>query len=96
MPTPQSFVYIMTDEQHSLLYTGRTGNLRHRVAAHRAGNGSVFVRRKNLIKLVYYETVEDTTAAKLREKIIKRYSKKKRLGLIEAMNPEWDDLFDRL
>ena len=95
MPTPQSFVYIMTDEQHSLLYTGRTGNLRHRVAAHRAGNGSVF-RRKNLIKLVYYETVEDTTAAKLREKIIKRYSKKKRLGLIEAMNPEWDDLFDRL
>ena len=86
----------MTDEQHSLLYTGRTGNLRRRVAQHRSGNGGVFTRRYNLIKLVYYEAVEDSPAAKLREKQIKRSSKKKRLRLIEEMNPEWLDLFDSL
>jgi putative endonuclease len=96
MPTYQFCVYIMTDIQHSLLYTGRTGNLKQRIAAHRRGYGGVYTRRKNLIKLVYYEAVEDGTAAKLREKQLKRSSKKKRLSLIEAMNPEWADLFDRL
>jgi putative endonuclease len=96
MLTSQSFVYIMTDEQHSLLYTGRTGNLRQRVAAHRSGNGGVFTRRWSLNKLVYFELVDDETAARQREKQLKRSSKKKRLSLIEAMNPEWDDLFERL
>jgi putative endonuclease len=89
-------VYIMTNEQHSLLYTGRTGNLKHRIAQHRSGNGGITTRRHALIKLVYYEITEDAPAAKLREKQIKRSSKKKRLSLIEEMNPEWADLFDRL
>jgi putative endonuclease len=89
-------VYIMTDEQHSLLYTGRTGNLKQRVAQHRTGNGGVTTRRHNLVRLVYYEIVEDSLAAKLREKQIKRSSKKKRLSLIEDMNPKWLDLYDRL
>jgi putative endonuclease len=96
MNSSQFCVYIMTDEQHSLLYTGRTGNLRRRVTQHRSGNGGVFTRRYNLIKLVYYEAVEDSPSAKLREKQIKRSSKKKRLTLIESMNPEWTDLYDRL
>jgi predicted GIY-YIG superfamily endonuclease len=60
MLTSQSFVYIMTDEQHSLLYTGRTGNLRQRVAAP-SGNGSVSPSKKS--KTGLFETVEDTAAA---------------------------------
>ncbi len=89
-------VYIMTDEQHSLLYTGRTGNLKRRASQHRSGNGGVFTRTWNLTKLVYYELVEDAGAARLREKKIKRSSKKQRLKMIEGMNPEWVDLFERL
>jgi putative endonuclease len=96
MPDAQFFVYIMTNKQHSMLYTGRTGNLKHRVAAHRSGNGGITTRRHGLNKLVYYETVDNATAAKLRERQLKRSSKKKRLGLIETMNPEWVDLFDKL
>jgi putative endonuclease len=96
MPTSHFFVYIMTNEQRSLLYTGRTGNLKHRVAQHRSGNGGVTTRRHNLIKLVYYETVENTSAAKMREKQIKRSSKKQRLSLIETMNPEWSDLYEKI
>ena len=92
----QFCVYIMTNEQHSLLYTGRTGNLKRRVAQHRSGNGGVFTRRYNLIKLVYYEAVEDNGAARLREKQIKRSSKKQRLSLIERMNPEWSDLYSQV
>jgi predicted GIY-YIG superfamily endonuclease len=40
--------------------------------------------------------VEDVSTAKLREKQIKRSPKKKRISLIEAMNPEWEDLYSKL
>ena len=86
----------MTDEQHSLLYTGRTGNLKRRVTQHRSGNGGVFTRRYNLVRLVYYEEVKDETTARSREKQIKRYAKKQRVSLIERINPGWEDLFARL
>jgi putative endonuclease len=92
----QFCVYIMTDEQHSLLYTGRTGNLKRRVAQHRSGNGGVFTRRYSLIRLVYYEVVEDNGEARSREKQIKRSSKKLRVRLIENMNPDWEDLYEKI
>ncbi len=95
-PTSQYYVYIMTDEQCSILYTGRTGDLKRRVAQHRSGNGGVFTRRHNLVRLVFYQAVEDLTAAREREKQIKRWSKKQRLGLIEGMNPEWVDLYEQI
>jgi putative endonuclease len=96
MDNLQYCVYIMTDYQHTRLYTGRTGNLRRRVVQHRSGNGGVFTRRYNLVKLVYFEQVDDENTARLREKQIKRAGKKKRLRLIEEMNPGWEDLFDTL
>lgn len=94
--TAQYCVYIMTDEQRSKLYTGRTGNLKRRVAQHRSGNGGVYTRRHGLVRLVYFELVEDDTTARLREKQLKQCGKKQRVSLIEGMNPEWCDLFDRL
>jgi putative endonuclease len=96
MNDSQYCVYIMTDEQHSRLYTGRTSNLKRRVAQHRSGNGGVFTRRYNLIKLVYYEEVDDDGLARLREKQIKRGGKKQRLSLIEQMNPGWVDLYEQI
>jgi putative endonuclease len=96
MDNSQYCVYIMTDTQHTRLYTGRTGNLRRRVVQHRSGNGGVFTRRYNLVKLVYYEQVESENEARLREKQIKQAGKKKRLTLIEEMNPGWEDLFKKL
>ncbi len=96
MDNSQFCVYIMTDSQHSLLYTGWTGNLRRRTSQHRSGNGGVFTRRYNLVKLVYYEWVEDEGAARLREKKIKRGSKRQRLKLITGLNPDWQDLYDLL
>jgi putative endonuclease len=95
-PENQYCVYIMTDEQHSKLYTGRTGNLKRRVTQHRSGNGGVFTRRYSLVKLVYFEQVQDEAAARLREKQIKRSGKKTRLNLIEKLNPSWDDLYEAL
>jgi putative endonuclease len=96
MDDSQFCVYIMTDEQHSRLYTGRTGNLRRRVGQHRSGNGGVYTRRYNLVRLVYYEPVESDLASRRREKQLKRWSKKQRVKLIEGLNPGWEDLFEEI
>ncbi len=96
MDNTQFCVYIMTNDERSRLYTGWTGNLRRRVGQHRTGNGGVFTRRYNLARLVYYEVVEDESAARKREKAIKRGGKRLRVKLIEGLNPTWIDLFERL
>ena len=96
MDDSQFYVYIMTDEQCSRLYTGRTGDLRRRVSQHRSGNGGVYTRRYSLVRLVYYETLPDDGSARLREKQLKRWSKKQRVSLIEKLNPAWKDLFESL
>jgi putative endonuclease len=96
MAGSQYCVYILTNDQNSKLYTGRTGDLKRRISQHRSGNGGVFTRTWNLSKLVYYELVEDDGAARLREKKIKRSSKKQRMSLIDKMNPKWVDLFDQI
>lgn len=93
MNDPGYCVYIMTDEQRTKLYTGRTSNLKRRAGQHRTGNGGVFTRRYNLVKLVYYEAVDNVSAAREREKQIKRIGKKQRIKMIEQMNPSWEDLF---
>lgn len=92
----QFCVYILTDEQHSRLYTGRTSNLKRRMLQHRSGNGGVFTRRYNLSKLVYFESVMDEAAARKREQQIKRAGKKRRVSMIEQMNPAWEDLFGHI
>ncbi|TET87814.1 MAG: GIY-YIG nuclease family protein, partial [Dehalococcoidia bacterium] len=51
-----------------------------------------FTRRYNLTKLVYYEVTNDVQAAIEREKQIKGWLRKKKIALIEAMNPRWADL----
>ncbi len=92
----QYYVYIVTNKYNTVLYTGVTGDLRRRVYEHREGLGSAFTGRYNIKKLVYYETTQDVLAAIAREKQIKGGSRKKKIDLINSMNPEWNDLYDEL
>jgi putative endonuclease len=46
--------------------------------------------------LVYYELTEDVLSAIAREKQLKGGSRKKKLALIEKVNPYWDDLYEKL
>lgn len=86
-------VYIMTNVHHTVLYTGVTNNLARRVLEHQSGKGSVFTKKYNVNKLVYFECGNDVNMAILREKQIKAGSRKKKLDLINSMNPEWKDLY---
>ncbi|MEW5994164.1 MAG: GIY-YIG nuclease family protein [Candidatus Zixiibacteriota bacterium] len=91
-----SFVYILTNNNNTVLYTGITGNLPKRIAEHKRGIGSAFTRKYKLTKLVYFEVFEDITYAIAREKQIKKGSRLKKIDLVNSINPEWEDLSDGL
>ncbi len=95
MTKRQYCVYIMTNKHHTVLYTGVTNDLQRRVLEHREGKGGVFTKKYNVHKLVYFENGEDVRAAIFREKQIKAGSRQKKINLINSINPEWKDLFEK-
>ncbi len=89
----QFFVYIMTnDPKGAVLYTGITGDLRHRVWQHKTNRVPGFTSRYGLHQLVYYECFVYPDAAISREKEIKGWRRSKKIALIQSLNPRWDDL----
>lgn len=89
-------VYIMTNAHNTVLYTGVTNHLARRVYEHKNGQGGIFTKKYNIVKLVYYEVTDDVNSALAREKQIKGGSRKKKESLIKSMNAEWKDLFDEI
>lgn len=85
-------VYILTNQNHTVLYIGVTNDLQRRVAEHRAGTHKGFTKRYNLSKLIYFEEHNDVKAAIVREKQLKAGSRQKKLDLVNASNPEWAEL----
>ena len=86
-------VYIMTNFENQVLYTGMTNDLQRRVEEHKSGKGGVFTSKYHVNKLVYFESGHDVNAAIIREKQIKAGSRQKKIELIISINPEWNDLF---
>jgi len=89
----QPAVYIMTNKRNGTLYTGVTSNLAQRVWQHREGVADGFTKRYGCKMLVWFEMQDTMEAAIMREKQIKAGSRKKKLALIEAFNPQWRDLY---
>jgi putative endonuclease len=92
----QPCVYIMASKRHGTLYTGVTSNLPKRAFEHREGLVSGFSKKYGCKMLIWYELHETMIEAITREKQIKAGSRAKKLTLIEAMNPEWIDLYESL
>ncbi len=89
----KGFVYIMTNNNNSVLYTGVTSDLTERISQHKSKkHRNSFSARYNTSKLVYYEELETIGEAIKREKQIKAGSRKKKIELIKSMNPEWKEL----
>lgn len=89
-------VYIITNLNNTVLYTGVTGNILGRIYHHKNKTVSSFSSKYNLNKLVYYEVFEDVKLAIAREKQIKAGNRKKKIDLINNVNPEWKDLYNNL
>ena len=86
------YVYLLTNANHTVLYTGVTNDLARRVAEHKAGIHEGFTKKYNVHKLVYFETYGSINDAIAREKQIKAGSRAKKLELINAGNPGWEEL----
>jgi putative endonuclease len=90
------FVYILASKPRGTLYIGVTNSVALRTEQHRAGTGSVFTRRYNVHRLVWYEEHGDIRVAIQREKTMKEWPRAWKVNLIERENPHWEDLFPRL
>ena len=90
------FVYIMTNQNNTVLYTGVTSDLIKRIIQHRNKTFKGFSAKYNCNKLVYYEIGNGMEGCILREKQIKAGSRIKKIELIEGVNPHWLDLYNDL
>jgi putative endonuclease len=87
------YVYILTSPTGTL-YIGVTNDLFRRVYEHKQKMVEGFTKKYNITRLVYYEEAHDVNSAILREKQLKGWLRKKKIALIESVNPKWEDLSD--
>jgi putative endonuclease len=84
-------MYIMASRSR-VLYTGSTRDLFHRVFEHKNGTFEGFTKKYRCTRLVYFERFVTMGGAYDREMEVKRWRREKKIALITAMNPTWEDL----
>ncbi len=90
-------IYMITNKNNTVLYTGVCSDLFARITQHKEKiNPKSFTARYNCNKLVYYEAFHSIEEAIAREKQIKGGSRIKKILLIEKQNPKWMDLYDEI
>jgi putative endonuclease len=90
------FVYIVASQRNGTVYIGSTSDLVKRAWQHRSGAAAGFTREHGCKMLVWYETHDDLQEARLRELQMKKWKRLWKLSTIEAMNPDWQDLYPTL
>jgi putative endonuclease len=88
------YVYILASKKNGVLYVGTTNDLERRMIEHRSEAIKGFTQRYHVKKLVYYEIFEKPYDAICREKALKKWYRKWKIELIEAQNPQWQDLYN--
>lgn len=86
-------VYILANRKNGTIYTGVTSDLVKRVWQHREGVLPGFASKWGCRRLVWFEKHDLIVEAIRREKSIKSYRRRNKINLIEANNPDWDDLW---
>ena len=92
----QYYIYIMTNQNNTTIYTGITNNLKRRVFEHKNKLVKGFTKKYSIDKLVYYEIFKDPGNAILREKRLKGSSRARKNKLVESVNPQWVDFYDQI
>jgi putative endonuclease len=88
------YVYILASQRNGTLYTGITSDLVKRIWEHKSGSVPGFTSIYKVNRLVYFEMHGDVMQAIKREKNIKGWQRSWKMQLIEAENPNWDDLYE--
>jgi len=92
----ESYIYILSNKNKTVLYIGVTSNLIKRIEGHKNNEGSVFTKRYNVNELVYFEEFTDINQAIKREKQLKKWNKDWKWDLVKEMNPNLIDLYDEI
>jgi putative endonuclease len=92
----QYYIYIVTNKNNMVLYTGVTSNLKKRIYEHREKLADGFTKKYKIDKLVYFEIYNDINDAIAREKQIKGGPRRKKIDMIHMKNPDWRDLYEEI
>jgi predicted GIY-YIG superfamily endonuclease len=87
---------MMASKRDGTIYTGVTSSLSQRAYQHRQSLVPGFTSRYGCTLLIWYEYYDRMEDAIAREKQIKAGSRRRKIALIEAMNPDWRDLYEEL
>ena len=90
--TDTFYIYLMTNKNNTVIYTGMTNDIQRRTWEHKFEKGSKFTNKYNCHKLVYFEALDTAEEALEREQQIKAGSRAKKELLINKENPDWKDL----
>ncbi len=85
------YVYILASKSR-VLYIGITNNIHRRVREQKHNESPGFTSKYRVHRLVYFETFKYVGNAIAREKAIKGWLRSKKIAMIEAGNPTWEDL----
>ncbi|MCB1153005.1 GIY-YIG nuclease family protein [bacterium] len=91
MASGNYYVYFLTNTSRTL-YIGITNDIRRRLGEHRDKRVPGFTAKYNISQLVYYEQFSNVRDAIAAEKRYKGWTRRKKIELIESMNPHWEDL----
>jgi putative endonuclease len=92
----QAYVYIMASRRNGTIYLGSTTDLPRRAWEHRNGVIEGFTKKHECHLLVWYETHDSLESARVREWRMKDWKRAWKVREIEGLNPEWDDLYERI
>jgi len=90
------WVYIVASRKNGAIYAGHTDDLAVRIWQHKTGELPGFTDKYGCHILVWCEPLDTRDQAFRRERQIKDWRRSWKVQLIEARNPEWNDLYDTM
>jgi putative endonuclease len=90
------YVYILASRKDGAIYIGVTNDIVRRIYQHRTKAIKGFTSKYDITRLVWFEIYDDPISAISREKELKKWKRAWKVLLIEAQNPNWDDLYDSI
>jgi putative endonuclease len=88
----REYYFYMMASYRGALYAGVTNDLTRRAHDDKQEVVDGFTKKYNVTKLVYHEATDSIEAAIEREKQVKGWLRRKKVALIESVNPYWEDL----
>jgi len=90
------FVYILASRKDGAIYIGVTNDIVRRVYDHRTKAVPGFTSKYNITRLVWFDIYDDPISAISREKELKKWRRAWKVQLMEAQNPDWNDLYESI